>query len=131
MNCRNCNNESAWHVLTTIDDETKELTDCCDRCGLEGGGEAIPDVFLNRAGQRFQNLCDEMGTPYEITSRKQKKEIMDRLGVSEAGDRVNGAPFGTKTWIEGSRPYRKKQFDKDRPAIREAYRRYLENARRK
>ena len=129
MNCRNCSNEKAWHVVTQYDSETKEMNDCCDQCGLEGGGSSIPDVYLPRLGQKFTNLCDKLGRPYEINSKRQKKEIMDRLGVSEAGDCVNGAPFGTKTWTEGTRAWRKKQFDKDRPKIREAYARYLERAR--
>lgn len=131
MICRNCDNQNAWHKVSRYDAKTSKWDDCCDACGLEGAGDGIPDVYLQRAGQTFANLCDEMGRPYEITSKRHKKEIMDRLGVSEAGDRINGAPFGTKSWVEGTREWRKKQFDKERPKIRETYRRYLENARNK
>lgn len=123
MICRNCNNQNAWHSISRYDTQTEEWIDCCDGCGLEGGGAVVPDVYLPRIGQKFANLCDRMGKPYEIVSKRHKKEVMDKLGVSEAGDRVNGAPSGGKSWIEGSRPYRAKQFDRiDRPMIREQYR---------
>jgi hypothetical protein len=56
---------------------------------------------------------------------------MNELGVQEAGGTFNGAPYGTKNWIDGTRSSRAKQFEKDRPMIRENYRRYLENARHK
>lgn len=131
MICKTCGNQEAWHVVSAFDTQADSIVDCCDACGLEGAGAGVPDVYLARTGQTFANLCDETGRPYEITSKRHKKEVMDRLGVSEAGDRMNGAPFGTKSWVEGSRAWRKKQFDKDRPAIREMYRRYLENARPK
>lgn len=85
----------------------------------------LPDVYLEKSGQKFANLTDKMGRPYEITSKRHKKRVMDSLGVQEAGGTFNGAPFGTKTWVDGTRAYRKKQFEKDRPMIREAYSRYL------
>ncbi len=102
--------------------------DQCDKCGLEGAGEGIPDVYLHRAGQRFQNLCDANGVPYEIHSKRHKKEIMDKLGVSEAAGTVNGAPYGSKSWIEGSRDYRRKQFAKDKPMIEKTFREWKEKA---
>lgn len=86
----------------------------------------VPDVYLGRAGQTFESLCDKTGKPYAIQSKRHKKQVMDALGVSEAGGTVNGAPFGTKSWIDGSRDYRKRQFDKERPQIRETYKAWLE-----
>ncbi len=107
-------------------------SECCDKCGATGDGQAmLPDVFLERSGQRFANLCDKMGTPYTITSKRHKKRVMNELGVQEAGGTFNGAPYGTRTWVDGTRAYRKKQFEKDRPMIREAYGRYLAHARNK
>lgn len=126
--CQGCG-EQAYAVNGWVD-EGGVYREVCNKCGNVVVSD-MPDVYMGKLGQKFQNLCNELGEPYEITSRKQKKEVMDRLGVREAGDRINGAPFGTKTWIEGTRAYRKKQFDKDRPAIREVYRRYLENSKRK
>ena len=131
MNCGNCGNESAYrmHVAFSLKEGRRE---CCDKCGASGDGEAmLPDVFLERSGQKFANLCDKMGQPYEITSKRHKKRVMDSLGVQEAGGTFNGAPFGTKTWVDGTRAHRKAQFEKDRPMIRENYRRYLANARNK
>jgi hypothetical protein len=124
-----CTHEGSWHSLSRIIDG--EVVTICNFCGLEGAGPSVPDVYLGRTGQTFGNLCDEMGRPYEIQSKRHKKEIMDRLGVREAGDRVNGATFGTKTWIEGTREHRRKQFEKDRPMIRENYKRFLDNVRKK
>lgn len=103
----------------------------CDACGLEGAGPTIPDVYFTHSGQKFANLCDKMGRPIEITSKRHKKEVMDKLGVQEAGDRVHGATYGGKSWIEGSRDYRKRQFEKERPVIRETYKRYMDNVRKR
>lgn len=126
MTCANCQNPKAWHVVSRYDEKEGVVVDCCDACGLEGAGDGIPDVYFNRAGQTFASLCDEMGRPIPIESKRHKKEVMDRLGVREAGDIVNGAKYGTKTWIEGTRAWRKKQFDKDRPMIRQVAKEYRE-----
>ena len=130
MNCRNCLAQDAYHVRTIYADG--QVYDVCNKCGdLRMDSAAIHDVYLARPGQKFENLCDNMGRPYEIQSKRHKKEIMDRMGVSEAGDRVAGAPYVPKNWIEGSREWRGKQFEKDRPQIREVYKQYLDNVRRK
>lgn len=122
MMCRSCSSE-AYSIRTVVQEGT--FVDFCDRCS-DVRIEGVPDVYLGHVGQKFANLCDDMGRPYEISSKRQKKEVMDRLGVSEAGDRVNGAPYGSKTWIEGTREFRRKQFDKERPMIRETLRRWKE-----
>lgn len=132
MICRSCGNPEAYHVRTICDDG--EMIDLCNKpeCGnLSIADSGIPDVYLKRAGQEFSNLSDSLGRPIPIQSRRHKKEVMDRLGVSEAGGTFNGAPFGTKSWVDGTRAWRKRQFDKDRPMIRETYKRYLDNARSK
>lgn len=132
MICRGCSQES--HHVRTIVDKNGEFYDICANanCGQLSSMDAyVPDVYLKSSGQKFANLCDEMGRPYEISSKRHKKEVMDKLGVSEAGDTVNGAPYGSKTWVEGSRDYRRKQFERDRPMIRETYQRYLDNVRKK
>lgn len=124
--CRGCGRD-AIHIRTIVDDG--ELYDQCDHpeCGnLSMIHSGVPDVYLARSGQRFENLTDDMGRPIEITSKRHKKEVMTRLGVSEAGDKVNGAPWGSKDWITGSRDARRKEFAKQRPVIRETYRRWKE-----
>lgn len=131
MNCSNCKNEKAWHVVSRFSSETGDFEECCDACGLEGAGPGMPDAYFQRAGQTFQNLCDKMGRPIEIQSKRHKQEVMNKLGVSEAGGTVNGAPYGTKNWIEGTRDYRRKQFDKDRPMIRETLKAWKEKSRAK
>lgn len=128
MTCLGCGNKDAYHVTTRFYEGQKD--ERCDRCGAIGDGSALlPDVYFSGRSQTFEALCDEMGRPYEITSKRQKKEVMKRLGVSEVGDRVNGAPFGSKNWVEGTRDARRRGFEADRPKIREIYKRYLERAR--
>jgi hypothetical protein len=126
--CRGCHRE-AVHIRAII--EGDEIIEQCERpdCGnLSMVDTGIPDVFLKRGGQQFENLCDPTGKPYEITSKRQKKEVMDRLGVREAGDQINGAPFGTKSWIDGTREHRRAQFAKDRPALRRIFKEWKEKA---
>lgn len=127
--CRSCGRE-ATHIRTVVEGDT--LLDQCDHpdCGnLAMVDSGVPDVYLKRAGQKFDNLCDSMGRPYEIQSKRHKQEVMDRLGVSEAGGTVNGAPYGTKSWIEGSREMRRKQFDVERPKIRRIVQEWRERYR--
>lgn len=130
MSCRNCKSEKSWHVITIFDPQADQFIDQCDQCGLEGAGGGVPDVYFKRSGQEFANLTDDMGRPIKIESKRHKAEVMKALGVSEAGDRVNGAPYGTKTWTEGTRDGRKKTFERDRPKIREIYGKYLANVKR-
>lgn len=100
--------------------------DCCSNCPVPVQTDGIPDVYLGHVGQTFQALCDKTGTPIPIQSKRHKQQVMNDLGLSEHPDRLSG-----KNWIEGSRNYRKRNFEEARPKIREAYRQYLNNARRK
>lgn len=128
MTCGGCGNTEAYQIHSVYD--AGEVFDCCNVCGnLSSIDAGVPDVFLHRAGQKFNNLCDKMGRPYEIQSKRHKKEVMDRLGVQEAGGTVNGARFGTKSWTDGTRAWRKRNFEKDRPMIRETLRAWKEKAR--
>lgn len=121
MMCSGCNNEKAYQTHGYVSAEGFYV-ECCDQCGnLSSSDASIPDVFWN--GRPYKS--EALGV--EFTSRSQKARVMKEMGVSELGSQK----LGDKSWIEGSRGYRKKQFDKDRPMIRETYRRYLENARRK
>lgn len=125
MICNSCGNKEAYHVRTIYDDG--EMIDCCNDCArLSSISAGVPDVYLGHVGQKFANLTDKLGNPIEIRSKRHKKEVMDSIGVSEAGDRVNGAPYGSKDWISGSRDVRRKQFENERPRIREALKRWKE-----
>lgn len=119
--CRGCGRE-ATHIRTII--EGLRVIDQCSHpeCGnLHSIDATIPDVYWN--GRPYHS--EALGI--EFTSRSQKARAMKEMGVSELGSQK----LGEKSWVEGSRDYRHKQFDKDRPAIRETYRRYLKNARGK
>jgi len=118
--CRGCNREST-HIRTFV--EGDGFIDICDHpdCGnLSSMDASIPDVFWN--GRPYYSEALDV----EFTSRGQKARVMKEKGVSELGN----TRLGEKTWMEGSRDFRRKQFEKDRPMIRENYRRYLERAKR-
>lgn len=118
MICRACNEPHASSVKSIV--ENGSVVDVgCDRC--MGVAPTIPDVYW--PGHTYKSEALET----EFTSRGQKAAYLKKHGLSEAGD----VKFKGQTWAEGSRGYRKRQFDKDRPMIRENYKRYLENARNK
>jgi hypothetical protein len=70
----------------------------------------------------FQALCDKDGTPIPIQSKRHKQQVMDELGLREHPDRL----AGNKSWIEGSRDFRKRNFEEARPKIKEAYKQFLQ-----
>lgn len=114
--CRGCGREST-HIRTIVQDN--ELIDLCDhpQCGnLSSIDAGIPDVFWN--GKPYYSEALEC----EFTSRSQKARVMKEKGVSELGNQK----IGEKTWVEGSREARRKEFDKERPMIREALRTWKE-----
>ncbi len=118
--CLGCGNERAYQKHA-IFDKAAGIIECCDRCGnLASSDINIPDVFWPGHGYYSQAL------DVEFTSRAQKARVMKEKNVTELGNQR----LPEKTWTEGSRDYRKRQFEKDRPKIKETYRRYL-NARRK
>lgn len=126
--CSSCGSFEWYEIRTMI--EGTDVLDCCSNCPKPVQVDGVPDVYLSHVGQTFENLTDKMGHPIEIQSKQHKKRVMADLGVREAGDRVNGATYGSKSWTEGTKAWRSKQFDKDRPMIRENIKRYLENKRR-
>lgn len=121
MECRNCGNDKAYRILTayTVKDG---LIDQCDQCGASHDGEAmLPDVWWN--GKPYYS--EALGV--EFTSRQQKARVMREKGVTELGNEK----LPQKNWTEGSRDFRKRQFEKDKPMIRETYKRYIENQRKR
>lgn len=120
MTCSGCQKES--HQIHGWIDEKGDYQEMCAECGGVSSVDAgIPDVFWN--GRPYYS--EALGV--EFTSRSQKARILKERGLSEMGSQK----LGEKTWVEGTREYRKRNFEKDRPAIRENYRRYLDNARNK
>lgn len=120
MICSGCNQES--HQIHGYCDDDGNYRECCAGCGgLSSSDAGIPDVFWN--GKPYYS--EALGI--EFTSRSQKAQVLKERGLRELGNQK----LGEKTWVEGSREYRKKNFAQDRQMIRENYRRYLDNARRK
>lgn len=120
MICAGCQNPHAYQTHGYIG-EGGHYVEGCDRCmQLSSSDASIPDVFWN--GRPY--FSESLGV--EFTSRSQKARVMKERGVSELGN----TKLGEKTWIEGSRGYRSKNFAHDRPMIRETLRKYRENPKR-
>jgi len=117
MICGVCNDQFASSVKSVC--EKGQMIDLgCDRCmGIQ---PTIHDVF-------FKQPYKSEALDVEFTSKAQKAAYLKANGLSEAGD----MKLGQKSWIEGTREYRKRNFEDARPAIRENYKRYLDNVRRK
>lgn len=107
--------------------EGTEIYDHCSQCHIPVQTSGVPDVYLPRSGMTFQALCDKSGNPIPIQSKRHKQQVMNELGLREHPDRLSS----NKTWIEGSREYRKRNFEEARPKIRESYKQYLQNVRRR
>lgn len=116
MKCAGCHNEEAYQIHGWYQEKEGYL-EVCDKCGdLSTSDACIPDVFWNNRPYYSEALgC-------ELTSRSQKARVMKEKGVSELGSQK----LGQKGWIEGSRDYRKRQFQGDKPKIREAFKRWKE-----
>ncbi len=113
MKCGGCGNPEAYQMHGWYDDK-EGYVEVCDKCGNLSSSEAsIPDVYWN--GRPYYS--EALGC--ELTSRSQKARVMKEKGVTELGSQK----LGNKSWVEGSREYRKKQFDKDRPHIRQTEKR--------
>lgn len=114
MTCKGCHQES--HQIHGFIDDNGYQEVCTQCANLSSSDAGVPDVFWN-------------GRPYfsealqcEFTSRSQKARVMKEKGVRELGNEK----VGEKGWVEGSRDYRRKQFDKDRPKIKESFKRWKE-----
>lgn len=125
--CTSCGNQNAYHTRSWYNDKLDRVDQMCNACGLDGPGDVVPDVYLPKIGMTFQAICDDMGNPIPVQSKQHKQQLMNERGIREHPDRLKDP----KTWIEGSRDYRKKNFEQARPKIREAYRQYLNNAKRR
>lgn len=102
--------------------ENGVYSEVCASCGgLRSVDAGVPDVWWNGRPYYSQALdC-------EFTSRSQKARVMKEKNVSELGNEK----LPMKNWVEGSRDYRKRQFDKnDKPKIRGIYKQYLERRKR-
>jgi hypothetical protein len=118
MICQGCHQE-AYQVHGWYDVKFG-YQEICDKCGEVSSSDApVHDVFWNGRPYYSESLdC-------EFTSRSQKARVMKEKGVTELGSEK----LGNKSWTEGSREYRRKQFEKDRPMIRELQKQYRERKR--
>lgn len=108
--CITCKSENYYKARVWV--ENGELAGMCDRCG-DFEVQTVPDVF-------FKTAYKSRALDVEFTSKGQKATYLKEHGLSEAGDRGS---MSEKSWTEGTREHRKKEFDRvDRPKIREAIR---------
>lgn len=122
--CSNCGS-ATWYQIRTMMEGT-DVYDWCSDCQTPVSGvSGVPDVYLPRAGMTFQALCDETGKPIPIQSKRHKQQVMNERGLRECPEPLSG-----KNWIDGSRDYRKRNFEQAKPKIQEAYRQYLKNVKR-
>ena len=117
IECKVCHDPYPGTVRSAY--ENGEVVDLgCDRClGVQA---TIHDVYFRRP-----YTSEALGV--EFTSKAQKAHYLKENNISEVGDRS----MSRTNWIDGTREYRKKQFDKDRPVIREIWRKFREDSRRK
>lgn len=108
--CLNCQSETFTNKKVWIEDGM--MMNLCDQCG-DFFVSGVPDVF-------FKTAYKSRALDVEFTSKGQKAAYLKEHGLSEAGDRGS---MSEKSWTEGTREHRKKEFDRiERPKIREAIR---------
>lgn len=122
--CRSCGSMKWSEMRSVLEDGV--MIDWCSECSAVRA-DGVPDVYLPRSGMTFGALCDKMGNPIPIQSKRHKLQVMNDLGLREHPDRLKG----DKSWVESTRDYRKKNFEQERPKIREAYKQYLQNVKRR
>lgn len=92
MRCNNCGATDAAKWRYGVDAKTGNPWECCDKCSNIGSVN-IPDVFFK--GPYIDPHLIDTSKPEQkngvlIESRRQKAEIMRKLGVREIGDRYKG-----------------------------------------
>lgn len=86
MKCGGCGNEGAYHLTGWMQDGV--YAEVCNKCrpSDKGVDVNVPDVFWPGQEHYNPNLCDGMGRPILLRSRRHKAEVMRKLQVQEAGD---------------------------------------------
>ena len=87
MRCNNCGKEcSRSKTRYTKEGEKKEE---CERCS-QGLFNGVPDVYFRRP--YFDEHLADAKNPHGhyIESRRHKAEVLKKLGLFEAGDRMHG-----------------------------------------
>ncbi len=91
--CDNCGAESHhfYRVCFTLKGERYSE---CSECSNRATPSLSPDVYFDKSKGAFQtdpNLCDRRTGPIPFSSKREKAQIMKRLGVREAGDKEHGS----------------------------------------
>lgn len=89
MECRNCNNKSAYAIRTIYDDG--RMQDSCNECGGLNSIANSPDVFFKGPYMDENISSQEHPGPKFIGSKAEKAYWLKKCHLREAGDRVHGA----------------------------------------
>lgn len=115
--CMNCQSETYTTKRVWVEEGTTQ--EMCNACG-DFQVMTVNDVF-------FKAPYTSRALGVEFTSRAQKAAYLKTHDLREAGDEK----MSTKNWVDGSREYRKKKFDReDRPKLRETIRQWRQRAGR-
>ena len=88
--CCEAMNPLGW-TTSTAKNEDGSYVEWCDECS-KGSHAVVYDVYWD--GKPEENLADGPdGKPRVFLSKGQKARYLRERGLSEAGDRVHGAPF--------------------------------------
>jgi hypothetical protein len=97
MKCQ-CGNENAYHLQLRYDVKEKRRYEVCDKCSRLVS-YALPDVYF-REPYFDEHLADSKNPHgHWISSKGEKKAVMQKLGLFEAGDRIRGSRNDKKTRI--------------------------------
>lgn len=103
--CPTCGATDWFAIKTDYSRDLKESFTQCSECHRHGkakeaynGDFGQADVYWPGCSHTNPNITDRMGRPIELTSRSQKARVMREQNISEAADRVRGAP-----WTGGKR----------------------------
>lgn len=95
LHCDGCNTDLAHRIQIKFEENEEgnlEKVEICDMCGSVGNA-SVPDIYFKGA-ELNQNITDRLGRPIPLTSRRQKAEVMKKLGYQEAGDFHHGSRIG-------------------------------------
>lgn len=89
--CSGCGatNYYHWGKVYTPDGDYEH----CSECSKQGTPGLSPDVYFDSSKGSFQtdpNLCDRYKGPIPFSSKREKADVMRRLGLREAGDKEHG-----------------------------------------
>jgi hypothetical protein len=91
--CASCGSVAYYHWSMKLDADGNRF-ECCSECSKAPTPGLSPDVYFDSKKGAWQtdiNLADRYTGPIPFSSKREKADIMKRLGLRESGDKVHGA----------------------------------------